>query len=117
MADTDQPAERDVIHDIGYTAEGLFAIRHIVDQQQDAGQYLQAEDNQQDTAHGVPDVDVARQEVTGQLLRNNVPGADAHVDPVIQVFKQFHAVSRISLPLLNRISALTKIFPANIRRK
>ena len=68
MQITDQPAIGDIVHDHGDAGKGLFCIGHIINQQQGSGEKLQTKHGQQYRPQGVPDIDIARQQITTKVL-------------------------------------------------
>lgn len=93
MTAADQPAAGDVVHDEAHAPEGFFGVRHVIDEEEDAGHHLQGQEAEEDTPQRIPGIDVARQQVAGQLLLHEVAHADADVDPVNETFKEGHTAS------------------------
>src|SRR6185369_9706661 len=94
-----QPAEGNIVHDGGNAFESFVGIRHVVDQQQHAGRNLQGEDEQQNAPHRIPDVNIARQEITGQLLLHYFANSNPDIYPVNNLFYEWHADSLFHLVL------------------
>ena len=65
-------------------------MRLIIDEQKNAGGELQGEEGEQYGSQGIPDIDVARQQVAGKILRNDGAHAQTAVEPSDQTITDRH---------------------------
>ncbi len=77
-----QPAERDFIHDPFDALESLCRVGNVVDQQENSSSNLDHEQRHQHSPEGVPDIDVARQQVLGQVLLQYIPDTEPRIQEI-----------------------------------
>jgi hypothetical protein len=90
MEHTEEPAIGHIIHNGLNTGEGLFRVRHIEHEEQDAGNNLNLEEYQEHRAKSVPGIDFPRQQVAMQFLVVKVFDPETSINEIDQHFYRLH---------------------------
>ena len=80
-----QPAPRDVAHDVLDRPESQGGIRLVVHRQKDAGDNLNHQNQKRERAKNVPEVEVLRCVVLAHVLVVKLAGGETVVNPVQQL--------------------------------
>ena len=103
----DQPAERNVVHDRLHALEGVLRIGNIVNEKKNAADELNGKQHEQHGAQGVPCVDSAREQVFREIVVQEVPEAEPHIQVIHNFSPAGHSASstddELVLPDLYRI--------------
>jgi hypothetical protein len=82
MDGADKPAEGDLVHDFLHAGKGIGGIGNIIDEKKNARGELDGKEGEENRSEGIPDVDVARQQVFGQVLLEDIPYPQSYIEKI-----------------------------------